>query len=825
MDLRPYQRAAIDAIYDYFGTATGNPLVVMPTGTGKSVVLAHFLREAVGDWGDTRILVLTHVRELIRQNFQALVRVWPLAPAGIYSAGLNKRDIGAQILVAGIQSIHKRAYNVQRCDLVLIDEAHLLGVADTGMYRKFLKELREINPHLKVIGFTATPYRMDSGLLHEGKDRLFTDVAYEVPLLQMIEQGYLCPVVPKRTETQLDVTGVGTRGGEFIAGELERAVDLDPVTQSAVDEIVRLGTERGSWLIFASGVSHAEHVRDAIRTRGISCEMVNGETPIPERDRILGDFKSGRLRAVTNVGVLTTGFDAPGIDLIALMRPTKSLSLYVQMLGRGTRLAEGKDDCIAEGQRVLTDRGLVPIERVTTAMKVWDGVCFVEHCGAILRGEREVISYAGIVATADHKVWTEQGWKALGQCAIEQTAIAVTGHDGAPVRQDEGRFRRSGSETRQGQAAYACGVSRLPKTVASGIFELDSGDGWMPDLRQAEAGAKVAGDEGKCRQAAMHQPEGYGLREIWRAWHSVRVSIANRDGDLGAGYLGPAPRNGIGQDQQRRAVCAGQFAVSYAEPKSVQQTRQKSKLETARIQAATSDCSLFGQNTSQNVQRRADCGGSGGEIRQTVQQTKRRVWDILNAGPRHSFTVEGLLVHNCLCLDFAGCTVLHGPLDMVDGRKRGEKADGAPPTKICPSCNTIVFAGKRECPECGHLFPAPEVKIATQASVAPILSTQAKSEWIAVTGVEYKTHEKSGSPPSMRVDYFCGLARHSEWVCFQHSGYPREKAAGWWGRRSRTPVPMTVADARARTAELTSPVAIQVRPTGKYVEIIGVRFA
>jgi DNA repair protein RadD len=201
--------------------------------------------------------MLTHQRELISQNFQALLRAWPEAPAGIYSAGLSRRDIRAQILFAGIQSIHRHAFQVQRCDLVLIDEAHLLGRGDSGMYRSFLAQLNEINAGLlKVVGFTATPYRLDSGLLHEGKDRLFTDIAYEVPVLEMIQQGYLSPVIPKLTTTQLDVGGVGTRGGEFIAKDLEAAVDRDEVTQAAVAEIVQHGEGRGSWLVFCSGVAH-----------------------------------------------------------------------------------------------------------------------------------------------------------------------------------------------------------------------------------------------------------------------------------------------------------------------------------------------------------------------------------------------------------------------------------------------------------------------------------------------------------------------------------------------------------------------------------------
>ena len=123
-------------------------------------------------------------------------------------------------------------------------------------------------------------------------------------------------------------------------------MDRDDVTRAAVAEIVRHGEGRGSWLVFCSGVAHARHVRDAIRGHGVSCETVTGDTPGPERDGILAAFKAGRLRCVTNANVLTTGFDAPGTDLIALLRPTKSVGLYVQMVGRGTRLAEGKEDCL-----------------------------------------------------------------------------------------------------------------------------------------------------------------------------------------------------------------------------------------------------------------------------------------------------------------------------------------------------------------------------------------------------------------------------------------------------------------------------------------------
>jgi len=183
-------------------------------------------------------------------------------------------------------------------------------------------------------------------MLHQGKNALFTDIAYEVPVRDLIDQGYLCPLVSKATGTALDLKGVGTRGGEFIARALQEAVDKEAITAAAVDEITRFGKDRKAWLVFCSGVEHARHVAEAIRDRGFSCATIFGDTPKDERDRIITAFKRGELRALASMGVLTTGFNAPGVDLIAMLPPTKSPGLYVQMAGRGTRLAPGKKNCL-----------------------------------------------------------------------------------------------------------------------------------------------------------------------------------------------------------------------------------------------------------------------------------------------------------------------------------------------------------------------------------------------------------------------------------------------------------------------------------------------
>lgn len=346
LDLRDYQRDAIESIYRYFEGARGNPLIVIPTAGGKSLVMAAFIRGVLSAYPDQRILVLTHVRELIEQNHAELLALWPQAPAGIYCAGFGRREIDARILFAGIQSVHARAPEIDHCDLVLVDEAHLLGCDARSMYRRFLAGLAAINPHLKVIGLTATPYRLDSGLLHKGKDAVFTDIAYEISVRALIDAGYLAPLVAKPTATQIDVSRVATRGGEFVARALEEAADRSDITEAACEEIVRCAGNRKSWLVFCSGVQHAEHVRDALSARGIACATILGETPAAERERLVAGFKAGEIRCLTNANVLTTGFNAPGVDLLAMLRPTQSTGLYVQMMGRGCRLAPGKDNCL-----------------------------------------------------------------------------------------------------------------------------------------------------------------------------------------------------------------------------------------------------------------------------------------------------------------------------------------------------------------------------------------------------------------------------------------------------------------------------------------------
>ncbi|MET3693173.1 DEAD/DEAH box helicase [Methylobacterium goesingense] len=364
MDLRPYQRASLDALHAAWARGDGAGLIVLPTGAGKSLVIAALVRETLAANPAHRVLVVTHTRELIAQNHGELLNLWPGAPAGLYSAGLGRRDEGAQVLFCGIQSVWNRVPEIGPFDLVVVDEAHLIPRDAETRYGRFLAALKAARPDLRVVGLTATPYRLDSGRLDEGPGRLFDAIVYEANVGDLIYQGYLAPLISKATATALDVTGVPRRGGDYIPSALEAAVNQDWITRAAVEEMVGYGQGRRAWLAFCAGLAHATAVRDAIRAEGHTCETLSGETPKRARDRMVRDFREGRIRCLTSVGVLATGFNVPQVDLVALLRPTQSTGLYVQQVGRALRRAPGKSDAL-----ILDYAGLVrmhgPVDIVT----------------------------------------------------------------------------------------------------------------------------------------------------------------------------------------------------------------------------------------------------------------------------------------------------------------------------------------------------------------------------------------------------------------------------------------------------------------------------
>lgn len=353
---RYYQNDAVYSFWDYFKSGKdGNPIIAMPTGTGKSLVIASLIQSILYYYPNQRILKLTHVKELIEQNFDKLINIWPTAPAGIYSSGLNRRDMGSPILYAGIASIYKRAEEVGHIDIIIIDECHLVSPKQNSMYWILITALKEINPYLKVVGLTATPYRLGQGLL-TNQPSLFTDICYNLCDLEsfnkLIEEGYLSPLIPKPTSVKIDTNNVAIHGGEFVSSQLQEVSDQEKITYGALTETLEVAGERKHWLIFATSIQHAENIQTALDSMGVTCGIVHSKMTTKERDKEILKFKCGYYTALVNVGVLTTGFDYPEIDLIIMLRPTNSTVLWIQMLGRGTRplYAEGFDLSTIQGR-------------------------------------------------------------------------------------------------------------------------------------------------------------------------------------------------------------------------------------------------------------------------------------------------------------------------------------------------------------------------------------------------------------------------------------------------------------------------------------------
>lgn len=349
LTLRYYQREAIDSIYNYFATMKGNPIVAMPTGTGKSVVIGGFAYEVLQRWPGQRLLMATHVKELISQNASKLQDIWPGAPYGIYSAGLKQRDVDHPIIYGGVASMVVNPALFGWRDLLLVDECHLIGKNDAAMYNLFIAGLRNINPKLKVVGFTATGYRQGMGYLTNGD--LFTDFCYDITGMEafnrLIVEGYLAMLISPRTEIGIDSRGVHTSStGDYVQHEAEAAAMR--VTWEALNDAAKYKHNRHSWLVFAGGIEHAEATVQMLRALGISaCAVHGGNKQHPmtskQRDQNLADFKAGKYQACVNYNVLTTGFDHPPVDLIVVLRLTKSVVLWVQMLGRGTRPFHGNE--------------------------------------------------------------------------------------------------------------------------------------------------------------------------------------------------------------------------------------------------------------------------------------------------------------------------------------------------------------------------------------------------------------------------------------------------------------------------------------------------
>ena len=367
LTLRPYQQRSIDALYQWWVNRPGHPICTLPTGAGKSVVIAELCRLLFDTWPEEhpRTVVLVPSKELAEQNAAKLRAMLPThLSVGYYSASLGRKAPTADVIVATIGSVYKDAHLLGNIKCVVIDECHLVSPngADAGRYRQFLRDLGKLC-QFRVVGYTATPFRGDGVWLTDGEDPLFSGMACNIPVQELLDAGHLSPLVRPidAIKTQIDTSGIKTTSGDYNLHDLaERVQDYIP---AAAAEAVTLAAERRKWIAFTATVENAVQLRRELERHGVGTAVVTGNTPKGEREERIEQFRRGELRCLVTVLALATGFDVPDVDCILWLRPTKSPVLYVQGAGRGLRIAEGKTDCLWLDFSDTTER-LGPVDTI-----------------------------------------------------------------------------------------------------------------------------------------------------------------------------------------------------------------------------------------------------------------------------------------------------------------------------------------------------------------------------------------------------------------------------------------------------------------------------
>lgn len=324
-------------------------LILEPTGVGKSVQIAMAVDEIITHAPGARILMLTHSKELVEQNYEKLASMTN-HHVGLWSAGLGKAEYHAPIVYGGIQTIAKNPEMLGRRDIILVDEAHRVNPNEETEYQKVARYIESMNPNASWLGYTATDYRLGQGLLTDSwydkriadySPSFWKDIIIDLTTTDefnwFISQGYLKRLVPRPTNAEIDVSGLRKRAGEYVTSDVEKITNTSSKISAICDEICEMGFDRRSWMVFAAGNANSELICEELKRRGVSAVSITDKTPKAEREKAIADFKAYKIRCIVNNNILTTGFDHSGVDLIAVVRVTASTQLWVQMLGRGTR--------------------------------------------------------------------------------------------------------------------------------------------------------------------------------------------------------------------------------------------------------------------------------------------------------------------------------------------------------------------------------------------------------------------------------------------------------------------------------------------------------
>lgn len=750
MKLRPHpHQHVLDAKISTSWLSYHNVLAVSPCGSGKTIVFAEVLRKHQG-----ASVAIAHRQELVGQMSLALARDEVphriIGPSDLVReiVQIHTEELGrtyyapnAPCAVAGVDTLiswskpDSKNYSMlmrwaNQVTLWVIDEAHHL-----------LKENKwgkavALFPNARGLGVTATPERADGKGLGSHADGLFDDMVLGPTMRDLIDglpdwEGNIRPYLtdyrifcPPPTNFDLASVGVGA-DGDYVRKKLGMVTRNSSIIGDVVTHYLKWAAGKLG-VTFAPDIETATDIARRFNEAGVPAEIITAKTPGKVRRAIIRQFRQRKLMQLVNVDLFGEGFDLPAIECVSMARATESYSLYAQQFSRSVRLMEGKKvACIASGELVLTDRGLVPIELVQLTDKLWDGTEWITHEGVVYKGEKEVISYAGLTATPDHRVKTKEGWQTLGECAAQQNGIVKTGAGRDAIRECQNYFvGNTPSDARR----YIPSTGSLPvRNVSKGILDLvheftRRPNKRVPHVQSARTCSDVALSSVTRCGATVYKSKKSNVGHLRGSRYTVPVQLHHRGRFMGPGEPRVTERDATGPHRQQRALRSWKFKVVHSASKHVAHHEIKMVRPVSHVSGHLSRREVRRFHTtgvSTKILRRGDRDPL---LHDALLQTRRSVWDILNAGPRNCFTVSDLLVHNCV-IDHVGNVIRHGgPPDRprvwtLDRRERrsSSKDDDTIPMRTClnPECMAPYERVYPACPLCGWI-PTPAGRTAPE---------------------------------------------------------------------------------------------------------------
>lgn len=740
-ELRDYQRRMVDAVLSWFcdeGNKGKAVCLVAPTGSGKTALSAAITEEVGG-----KALLLTHTKELIEQDGEAMAFHSPKRSVGYYSASIGRKDLSCDTTCAGIASMY-RCKDLPSFDLVLIDEAHLINNRDEGMYRQLLSRIWEVNPNAWIAGLTATPYRLGQGMLTD--DGFFSDIIDVVSVRELQDKGYLAHLTSKWTETHYDFSKLRVRGGEFRDDDVQKAVSVFKTNEQVADEIVRRGEDRNAWLVFCAGVAHAETMCTLLNERGIPTACVTGETPKTERERILEAYKAGEYRCLTNMRILTTGFNYPDIDMVALLAPTLSPGLY----------------CLDLETEILTDKGWTThndINKASFAYSYDMQTGKIEKSPILGSIERDVsineqfITFNGQLlkfrVTDQHRmIFHTKNAPVQIKTAMEMASykagvwVPVSGHmdfPGLPLSDDEIRFiawvmtdgwinkknhavsitqkHNTKNSTEIRRVLESCnlryglyvvkGSTQFVEYREQDIYTISFGMPRRLSERNGKTGwAKYEEYISKDFKPCLHQMSNHQFEVFIETCdradgpHNKTLNYTRRTTSFVKG------NKSFMDNIQIAAILRGyraNISMTTAGRKNPLYKINLKKQEWNFIGSVYDTHSII-QKENPSISERCWCiETQKGTIITRYKGTPLIMGNCQEIG--RGLRLKSDRDRTCLVLDFAGNVLRHGPVDDIQPPAAKVKGNGVAPCKVCPVCSEIVHASARICPSCGHEFP------------------------------------------------------------------------------------------------------------------------